>query len=97
MLRRSKLPLCSALVSGVFLGLILGQSLAWAGLFPAYSCLSLQPLLWPMAAVLSVAFLSQALIAVARFGIRVEIFTRSPIDITTTGPPLQAEVTRVRI
>jgi hypothetical protein len=37
------------------------------------------------------------LVLISRSGIRVEIFTREPIDVGTRRGVIQAEVTRVRI
>ena len=54
-------------------------------------------LLWPGALVISVLAISRSLIVVARSGIRVEIFTRQPILISTGRAPLRAEVGKVRI
>jgi hypothetical protein len=87
------------LLSGAVLGVLLHHLLAAAGFVPSSTCLPLQALLWPGAAVLIAALLAQALVVVARLGIRVEIFThsRSPIDISTRSGPIQAEVTRVRL
>jgi hypothetical protein len=45
----------------------------------------------------SVALLAQALWLIARSGIRVEIFTRAPIDVGTRGGSIKAEVTKVRL
>ena len=52
---------------------------------------------WPGAVVLSALAISRAVIALARSGIRVEIFTRQPILISTGRSPLRAEVGKVRI
>ncbi len=52
---------------------------------------------WPIAIVLSMYFVSRALIMVARMGIRVEIFTRLPILVGTGREPIKAEVGKVRI
>ncbi|MBE9171781.1 hypothetical protein IQ216_01385 [Cyanobium sp. LEGE 06143] len=57
----------------------------------------LRALLWPGAAVVVAALLARAVVVVARLGIRVEIFTRSPIDIGTQRRPIQAAVTKVRL
>ena len=54
-------------------------------------------LIWPAALVISVLAISRTLIVVARSGIRVEIFTRQPILISTGNAPLRAEVGKVRI
>ena len=54
-------------------------------------------LIWPIALLTSIVVLSQTLIVVARSGIRVEIYTRQPILISTGRSPLQAEVGKVRI
>ena len=89
-------PALALLLSGVGLGLILGHGLATTGVVAGTSCLSRQALLWPIAAVLIVVLLTQAVVKVARLGIRVEIFTNSPIGISTQRGPIKAEVTRVR-
>ena len=52
---------------------------------------------WPIAIVLSMYFVSRALIMVARIGIRVEIFTRLPILVGTGREPIKAEVGKIRI
>ena len=57
----------------------------------------LMALIWPGAIVISVLAVSRTLIVVARSGIRVEIFTRQPILISTGNAPLRAEVGKVRI
>ena len=87
------------LLGGAVLGVVIHQLLGAAGFVPSSSCLPLQALLWPGTAVLIVALLARALVVVARLGIRVEIFTRSrsPIDISTHGGPIQAEGTRGRL
>ncbi len=85
------------LVGGAALGLLLNHLLAAAGFVPVSTCLPLRPLLWPVAAVGIAALLAWAVVVVARLGIRVEIFTRSPIDISTPRRAIQAEVTRVRL
>tara|TARA_Y100000746_G_scaffold2247_1_gene2200 strand:+ start:1032 stop:1298 length:267 start_codon:yes stop_codon:yes gene_type:complete len=54
-------------------------------------------MIWPAALVISVLAISRTLIVVARSGIRVEIFTRQPILISTGNAPLRAEVGKVRI
>ncbi len=54
-------------------------------------------LIWPIALLTSIVVLSRTLIVVARSGIRVEIYTRQPILISTGRSPLQAEVGKVRI
>ncbi len=58
---------------------------------------SLQPLLWPLVVLASVALLAQVLWRIARSGIRVEIFTRAPIEVGTRGGSIKAEVTKVRL
>jgi hypothetical protein len=85
------------LLGGAFLGLLFNHLLAAAGLVAGGTCLPLQVLLWPVAAVGIAALVLQAVLVVARLGIRVEIFTRSPIEISTRRSPIQAEVTRVRL
>ena len=57
----------------------------------------LMALRWPGALVISALAISQAVVVVARSGIRVEIFTRHPILISTGRSPLRAEVGKVRI
>lgn len=52
---------------------------------------------WPGAVAISAIAISRALIALARSGIRVEIFTRQPILVGTGRAPLRAEVGKVRI
>ena len=52
---------------------------------------------WPLAVIVSTAFLSKALIAITRAGIRVEIFTRRPIKVSTGPSAIQAEFTKVRL
>ena len=54
-------------------------------------------LIWPGALLISVLAVSRTVIVVARSGIRVEIFTRQPILISTGNAPLRAEVGKVRI
>ena len=87
------------LLGGAALGLLLHHLLGVAGFVAGSSCLPLQALLWPGAALGIAALLARAVVVVARLGIRVEIFTRShsPIDISTERRPIQAEVTRVRL
>ncbi|WP_225867533.1 hypothetical protein [Cyanobium sp. NIES-981] len=85
------------LLGGAVLGLLLNHVLAAAGVMSGGSCLPLRALVWPLAAVAIAALLAQALVLVARLGIRVEIFTRSPVDISTRRAPIQAQVTRVRL
>lgn len=58
---------------------------------------SLQQLLWPLVVLASVALLAQVLWRIARSGIRVEIFTRAPIEVGTRGGSIKAEVTKVRL
>ncbi len=52
---------------------------------------------WPLAVIVSSAFLSKAIIAITRAGIRVEIFTKRPIQVSTGPAAIQAEVTKVRL
>ncbi|WP_228009274.1 hypothetical protein [Cyanobium sp. LEGE 06113] len=85
------------LIGGAALGLLLNHLLAGAGVVAVSSCLPLRALLWPGAAVVVAALLARAVVVVARLGIRVEIFTRSPIDIGTQRRPIQAAVTKVRL
>ena len=52
---------------------------------------------WPIALIVSTLVASRAVVAVARYGIRVEIFNRQPILVGTGRAPLKAEVGKVRI
>ncbi|MAR05487.1 MAG: hypothetical protein CL862_00050 [Cyanobium sp. NAT70] len=52
---------------------------------------------WPVAVVISSVVIGQAMIAIARAGIKVEIATKRPILISTGLTPLRAEVDKVRI
>lgn len=52
---------------------------------------------WPITIILSSAILGRAIAVVARAGIRVEIFTRRPIQVSSGALPLQAQVTSVRL
>ena len=52
---------------------------------------------WPIAVIVSTLVASRTVVAVARCGIRVEIFTRQPILVGTGRAPLKAEVGKVRI
>lgn len=85
------------LAVGAGLGVFLSYGLLWSGLAPGDACMAPRSLLWPLAAVLIAALLARALVLIARLGIRVEIFTRTPIDISTERGAIQAEVTRVRL
>lgn len=85
------------LLAGLALGVLLSHALPWTGLTSGGACAPPQTLLWPVAAVLIAALLAQAIVTVARLGIRVEIFTRTPIGISTQRAPIQAQVTRVRL
>ena len=57
----------------------------------------LDSLRWPVALVIVVWLLTRAAIAIARAGIRVEIFTRRPIQITTGDDAIEAKVTKVKL
>jgi hypothetical protein len=85
------------LLGGAVLGVLLNHLLAAAGVVAASTCLPVRAVLWPLAAVGVAALLAQAVVLVARLGIRVEIFTRTPVEISTQRSPIQAEVTRVRL
>ena len=75
--------------SGLVTALVLnGQTRGWQ---------LIQPLLWPLTVLGSAALLAQGLWLIARSGIRVEIFTRAPIDVGTRGGSIKAEVTKVRL
>tara|TARA_B100001939_G_C16463142_1_gene413882 strand:+ start:122 stop:310 length:189 start_codon:yes stop_codon:yes gene_type:complete len=52
---------------------------------------------WPLALVIVVWLLTRAAVAIARAGIRVEIFTRRPIQIKTGDDAIEAKVTKVRL
>jgi len=52
---------------------------------------------WPLAVIAASFFLAQAITALARNGIKVEITTQRPILISTGIKPLQAAVEKVRI
>jgi hypothetical protein len=52
---------------------------------------------WPVVVVSSAALLCGAVVLICRSGIRVEIFTREPIGVSTRRGAIQAEVTRLRI
>ena len=52
---------------------------------------------WPVAMVLSCAVLARAVVVLARSGIRVEIFTRIPIQIKTGAQAIEAKVTKVKL
>ena len=54
-------------------------------------------LLWPLTVLASAALLAGAALLISRAGIRVEIFTREPIGVSTRRGAIQAEVTRLRI
>lgn len=73
------------LLGGFALGLAVAQRL------------SLQQWLWPLALVITAALLARSLVLVARLGIRVEIVSHRPLEISTQRRPIQAEVTRVRL
>ncbi len=53
--------------------------------------------LWPLALLSAIALLCGTVLLVSRAGIRVEIFTREPIGVSTRRGAIQAEVTRLRI
>ena len=57
----------------------------------------LETLRWPVALVIVVWLLTRAAIAIARAGIRVEIFTRRPIQIKTGDDAIEAKVTKVKL
>ena len=57
----------------------------------------LDSLRWPVSLVIVVWLLTRAAIAIARAGIRVEIFTRRPIQIKTGKEAIEAKVTKVRL
>ena len=57
----------------------------------------LETLRWPVALVIVVWLLTRAAIAIARAGIRVEIFTRRPIQIKTGDEAIEAKVTKVKL
>ena len=57
----------------------------------------LDSLRWPVALVIMVWLLTRAAIAISRAGIRVEIFTRRPIQIKTGEEAIEAKVTKVKL
>ena len=57
----------------------------------------LDSLRWPVTLVIVVWLLTRAAISVARAGIRVEIFTRRPIQIKTGDEAIEAKVTKVKL
>ena len=57
----------------------------------------LDSLRWPVALVIVVWLLTRAAISIARAGIRVEIFTRRPIQIKTGDEANEAKVTKVKL
>jgi hypothetical protein len=57
----------------------------------------LDSLRWPVALVIVVWLLTRAAITIARAGIRVEIFTRRPIQIKTGDEAIEAKVTKVKL
>ena len=57
----------------------------------------LETLRWPLALVIVVWLLTRAAITIARAGIRVEIFTRRPIQIKTGEEAIEAKLTKVKL
>ena len=57
----------------------------------------LETLRWPLALVIVVWLLTRAAINIARAGIRVEIFTRRPIQIKTGEEAIEAKLTKVKL
>ena len=57
----------------------------------------LETLRWPLALVIVVWQLTRAAITIARAGIRVEIFTRRPIQIKTGEEAIEAKLTKVKL
>ena len=57
----------------------------------------LDSLRWPVTLVIVVWLLTRAAISIARAGIRVEIFTRRPIQIKTGEEAIEAKVTKVKL
>lgn len=57
----------------------------------------LDSLRWPVTLVIVVWLLTRAAISIARAGIRVEIFTRRPIQIKTGDEAIEAKVTKVKL
>ena len=55
------------------------------------------PFRWPLAVVITAALLARAVLGLARAGIRVEIFTRVPIQIKTGRDGIEAKVTKVKL
>ena len=54
-------------------------------------------LIWPAVVLISTGALSASLVLISIAGIRVEIFTRESIAVSTRRGAIQAEVTRLRI
>jgi len=52
---------------------------------------------WPLACLVGLALVCRTLVILNRQGVRVEIVTRRPIQVSTGGSPFQAQVTRVRL
>jgi hypothetical protein len=52
---------------------------------------------WPVVTLCSVSIISAAMVLISRAGIRVEIFARESIAVSTRRGAIQAEVTRLRI
>ena len=57
----------------------------------------LETLRWPLALIIVVWLLTRAAITIARAGIRVEIFTRRPIQIKTGEEAIEAKLTKVKL
>lgn len=57
----------------------------------------LDSLRWPVTLVIVVWLLTRAAISIARAGVRVEIFTRRPIQIKTGEEAIEAKVTKVKL
>ena len=57
----------------------------------------LDSLRWSVALVIVVWLLTRAAISIARAGVRVEIFTRRPIQIKTGEEAIEAKVTKVKL
>ena len=57
----------------------------------------LDSLRWPVTLVIVVWLLTRAVISIARAGVRVEIFTRRPIQIKTGEEAIEAKVTKVKL
>jgi len=82
-------PFVQRQLPGLLIGFVIGLGVSLA--------LGSGGSVWPAVALISSCVLGSCLVLISRSGIRVEIFTREPIDVGTRRGVIQAEVTRVRI